>query len=181
MKKKNKVRAFPRERSREWRENVSICRTESDFFEVHLPSFILEGYSPSDSSPVCDFLRGRTSSILIGACRPRKKRGVLRRSIFRRKELRSQIFLGAPATFRAIVPSISFRRDLQNGVQIIIHCSLLLYFPCVTLFGKYEIHCRSLNIQSMSKALFLREMYGEKNCNKLNLKIAEIFLNKFLY
>lgn len=52
---KNKVRAFPRERSGEWRENVSICGTESDFFEVHLPSFILGGYSPLDFTLVCDF------------------------------------------------------------------------------------------------------------------------------
>lgn len=52
---KNKVRAFPRGRSREWRENVSICGTESDFFEVHLPSFILRGYSPLDFTLVCDF------------------------------------------------------------------------------------------------------------------------------
>lgn len=152
--KKNKVRAFPRERSREWRENVSICGTESDFFQVHLPSFILRGYSPLDFTLVCDFhaeelgvfrlaLLGSTQKDRCSLSVDPPERIARTIADFPR---RTKWRLNATLIF---VPARRWNRTL-----IIMNYSSLLYFPCVTFFGKYEIYYRLLNIQSMLNSFF---------------------------
>lgn len=64
---------------------------------------------------------------------------------------------------------------------IIIYYSSLLYFQCVTFFGKKRNPLSFIKCTEYVKSFFLLQNVGEKNYNELNLKIAEIFLNRFLY
>lgn len=115
--------------------------------------------------------RGRTWSIPIGACRTRKNPGVLCRSIFW-KELRelSQIFHDPPVAFN--IPWNHSGANIKRDALIIVRS---YYYA----FGASHFLANTGNLLSFIKyTKYVKSSFsctGEKNCNKLILKIVEIF------